>query len=142
MSADGRDGRRPIGTLLRQLVDESAALVRGEARLAAIEVARAASAIGRGVALVAMGSVLMILGGLALVVGLILLLGDQWLPADRYWLAALIVFVIAGAAAAVLAIRGRARLSPSHIAPVDTAATLKENASWVKQQLTSGATSK
>jgi uncharacterized membrane protein YqjE len=142
MSADGKNGRRPIGTLFRELVDESAALVRGEVRLATMELARSASAIGRGVALVAMGSVLGIFGGLALLVGLILLLGDQWVPADRYWLGALIVFVITGAVAAVLAIRGRARLSASHIAPIDTAATLKENASWVKQQLTSGATSK
>jgi uncharacterized membrane protein YqjE len=142
MPADGRNGRRPLGTLVRELVDESATLVRGEARLASMEIARAGSAIGRGAGLVAMGSVLVILGALSLVVALVLLVGDQWLPADRYWLAALIVFVVTGAVAAVLAIRGRARLAPSHIAPVDTAATLKENASWVKQQLTSGATSK
>ena len=142
MAVDGRNGRRAIGTLLHELVEESAALVRSEARLVKLETARAGSALGRGAALVAMGSVFVILGTLALVVGLILLLGDQWLPADRYWLAALVVLVATGGTAAVLAMRGFARLSPSHIALADTAATLKENASWVKQQLTSGGTSR
>ena len=142
MTVDDTNGRRSLGALLRDLIDESAALVRGEAQLAKLETARAAGAIGRGVAFVALGSVFVILGALALVVGLILLVGDQWLPADRYWLASLVVLGITGAAAAVLAHRGLARVSPSHVAPIDTAATLKENASWVKQQLTSGATSR
>lgn len=138
---DGANGRRGIGTLLRDLVEESASLVRGEARLAKLEASRAASAIGRGVAFVALGSVLMILGAVALVIGVILLFGDQWLPADRYWLAALIVLVVTGVAAALLAKRGLAQLSPSRVG-VETAATLKENASWMKQQLTSVTRSK
>jgi len=33
MTFDGRNGRRGLGTLLRDLADGSAALVRGEARL-------------------------------------------------------------------------------------------------------------
>jgi hypothetical protein len=141
MSVDG-NGRRAFGTLVRDLVDETVALVRGEARLAKIEASRAASAIGRGTALVALGSAFVILGGLALLIGFILLIGDQWVPADRYWLAALIVLIITGGLAALFASRGRARLAPSHLAPIDTAATLKENVSWVKQQLKSGTTSR
>jgi len=85
--------------------------------------------------------VFLMLGALALVLGVILLVGDQWVPADLYWLAALIVLVVMGAVAALFISRGRARLAPSHLAPVDTAVTLKENVSWVKQQLTSGRTS-
>jgi membrane protein implicated in regulation of membrane protease activity len=141
MNIDG-NGRRAFGTLVRDLVDETARLVRGEARLAKLEVARAGGAIGRGALFVAFGSVFLMLGALALLVGLILIVGDQWLPADRYWLAALIAFVITAGVAALFASRGRARLSPSHLAPRQTAATLKENASWVKQQLKSGTTSK
>jgi uncharacterized membrane protein YqjE len=136
------NGRRAFGALVRDLVDETVALVRGEARLAKLEVSRAASAIGRGAALVALGSAFLMLGALALVIGIILLVGDQWIPADRYWLAALIVLIIMGGLAALFASRGRARLAPSHLAPVDTAATLKEDVSWVKQQLRSGTTSR
>ncbi len=142
MGLDGADGRRAIGTLVRDLVEESTSLVRSEARLAKLEVSRAASAIGRGSALVALGSVLAMLGALALVIGLILLIGDQWLPADRYWLAALIVVAVMGVVAAVLARRGLTRMALTRLGPAEAATSLKENATWVKQQLTSGARSK
>jgi hypothetical protein len=141
MSADG-NGRRAFGTLVRDLVDETVALIRGEARLAKLEASRAASAIGRGVAFVALGSVFLLLGAITLLVGVILLAGDQWLPADRYWVAALVVLIITGGLAAFFASRGRTRLAPSHLAPVDTATTIKENATWVKQQLKSATTSR
>src|SRR5580765_4017214 len=129
MSVEG-NGRRAFGTLVRDLVDETVSLVRSEARLAKLEASRSASAIGRGAAFVALGSAFLILGTLALVIGIILLVGDQWLPADLYWLAALIVLIITGGLAAIFVSRGRARLAPSHLAPVDTAAALKENVSW------------
>jgi hypothetical protein len=141
MGVDG-NGRRAFGTLLRDLVDEAAALIRAEARLARLEAKRTVNAIGRGTTFVALGSAFLLLGALALILGVILLVGDQWLPADRYWLAALIVLVITAGVAALFASRGRARLAPSHLAPTDTAATLKENATWVKQRLTSATTSK
>jgi uncharacterized membrane protein YqjE len=141
MTAAG-DGRRAFGTLIRDLAEDTVALIRGETRLAKLELGRAASAIGRGTAFVALGTVFLLLGAVALLIGLILLAGDQWLPADRYWLAALIVLAVMGGAAALFVKRGLAQFSPTQIAPVDTAATLKENAVWVKRQLTSGGTSK
>ena len=70
-----------------------------------------------------------------------MLIGDQWLPADRYWLSALIVLVITGATAAWLAKRGLTLVSPSHLAPHETVTTLKEDKEWLKQRLTSDATS-
>jgi len=142
MNVDGANGRRGFGTLVRDLVEESTTLVRSEARLAKLELARAASAIGRGSALVALGSVLALLGALAFIIGVILLIGDQWLPADRYWLAALIVVAATGVVAALFAKRGFARLALTRLGPAETATSLKENATWVKQQLTSGGTSK
>jgi uncharacterized membrane protein YqjE len=142
MGLNGADGRRAFGTLVRDLVEESTTLVRHEARLAKLELSRAAAAIGRGSVLVALGSVLVMLGALALVLGFILLIGDQWLPANRYWLAALIVVAAAGMIAALLARRGLAQMALARIGPADTASSLKENATWVKQQLTSGVRSK
>ena len=137
MSLDSTsDSRRGLGTLLRALAEGSADLVRGEARLARLEIGTAASAAGRGTAFVALGGVLLLLGVLAVFTGLILLVGDQWLPADLYWLAALIVALIAGGLAAWLALRGRRALSPSALAPHETFATLKEDTEWLKQRLT------
>ena len=143
MALDGRDrsARRGIGALLRDLAEGSAALVRGEAKLATLEVGVAAAGIGKGTAFVATGAVFALLGGLSLLTGVILLVGDQWLPADSYWLAALIVLVVAGAITAYVARRGLALVSPSQLAPDETMTTLTEDKEWLKQRLTSGATS-
>ena len=139
--ADGGNGRRSIGVLLRDLAEGSATLMRGEVRLAKIEVGVAAAAVAKGTALIATGGVLAFLGALAMIAGLVLLIGDQWLPADLYWVAALIVLVIAGAVAMWFAKRGTAMLAPSQLAPTETVTTLKEDKEWLKQRLTSGATS-
>ncbi len=141
MTVDGTDGRRGLGTLLRDLAEGSATLVRTEVRLARIEMAEVLAGIGRGTALMAVAATLMLLGGLAVLTGLILLVGDQWLPRDLYWVAALIVLVVAGGIAGWFARRGMALLSPSQLAPDETVATLQEDKEWLKQQLTSGATS-
>jgi uncharacterized membrane protein YqjE len=132
---------RGFGELLRDLAQGSADLLRGEVKLARLELADVAVNVGRGVTQVALGGVLVLLGGLSLAAGVVLLAGDQWLPQDRYWPAALLVMVITGALAGWLAKRGLQQLSPSQLAPTQTVETLKEDKEWLKQQLTSGATS-
>jgi len=141
MALDGRDNRRGIGALLRDLAEGSVTLVRDEVRLARLEIADMVAGIGRGTAFVAVGAVLMLLGGLSVVAGIVLLAGDQWLPADLYWVAALIVLLITSGLAVWLAKHGLALLSPSRLAPHETVTTLKEDKEWLKQRLTSGATS-
>jgi hypothetical protein len=135
------DGRRRLGVLLRDLAEGSAELVRGEVRLARLELGTAASAAGRGTALVAVGGVLLLLGTLATFTGLVLLIGDQWLPRDLYWVAALLFALVTGGVAAWFETRGRAALSPASLAPHETVATLKEDTEWLKHPLKSGATS-
>ena len=135
------DGRRGLGALLRDLAEGSAELVRGEVRLARLELGTAAGAAAKGTALTATGGVLLLLGVLAFFTGVILLIGDQWLPRDLYWLAALLFALVTGGVAAWFALRGRAALSPAALAPHETVATLKEDTEWLKQRLTSGATS-
>src|SRR5258708_22620588 len=92
MTVDPRsDGRRGVGALLRDLAESSAGLIRAEARLVRLELGDAARLAGRGTAFVALGGVLLLLGALAALTGLLLLIGDQWLPHDPYWLRALLV---------------------------------------------------
>ena len=138
MNGGGRGG---IGGLLRELAEGGTMLLRQEARLARMEVGEAAVALGRGTAFVAVGGVLALLGVLCLLTGVVLLIGDQWLPRDQYWLAALIVVVLTGGLAAWFVKRGTAALSPSELMPDETVATLKEDKEWLKRRLTSGATS-
>jgi uncharacterized membrane protein YqjE len=142
MSVHVDNGRRGVGALLRDLAEGSAALVRSEITLARLEAGEVASGLARGGAVMAIGGVLALLGTLSLFAGVILLIGDQWLSRDRYWLAALIVTVLTGVVAAVLAKRGLSHLAPSALKPDETVETLKEDREWVKRQLTSGATSR
>ncbi len=135
------DRTRGIGELLRDLANSSTELLREEVRLARLELSAIVGNVARGSAAVALGGVLLLLGGLSLATGLVLLVGDQWLPRDRYWLAAFVIMVTTGALAAWFAKRGAAQLSPSRLAPDQTLETLKEDKAWLKQQLTSGATS-
>ena len=126
--------------LLRDLAEGSSSLIRQEVRLARLELAEVLGAVTTGTVNIVAGSVLLLLGALAILVGLIMLGGDQWLR-DRYWLAALIVFAIAGGLAFWFMSRGKSLLSPRQLAPEQTVATLKEDTAWLKQRLTSGATS-
>jgi len=130
----------PLGVLLRDLAEGSSSLIRQEIRLVRLELTELLGALATGAALVVAGSVSVLLGALALLTGLILLGADQWLR-DRYWLAALIAFAVSSALALLFKSRGMALLSPKQLAPEQTVATLKEDRAWLKQQLTSGATS-
>ncbi len=141
MAVEMNGGRGGIGGLLRELAEGGTTLVRKEARLAQLEVSEAAMALGKGTAFVALGGVLALLGALCFLAGLILLIGDQWLPRDLYWVAALIVVVLTGGIAAWFVKRGARLLPPRELAPDQTVATLKEDKEWLKRQLTSGATS-
>jgi drug/metabolite transporter (DMT)-like permease len=136
-----RTDTRGLGALVRELADGSATLVRGETQLARIEISQLVKGIATGTGFVAIGGVLALLGGLTLLAGIILLIGDQWLPRDLYWVAALLVVLVSGGVALLFARRGLALLSPSALAPDQTVETLKEDKEWLKQRMTSGATS-
>ena len=133
---------RAFADILRDLARDGADLVRGEVRLARLELEAIAREIARGSAQVSLGVALLALGGLTLATGLVLVAGDQWLPRDRYWLAALLVVVVMTIVSAVLAKRGIAAMSPSALMPSETIETLKEDKEWLRHQLKSGATSR
>lgn len=132
---------RGLGTLVRELADGSATLVRGEARIARTEIGEVVKGIATGTGYIAVGGVLALLGGLSLLAGVILLIGDQWLPRDLYWVAALLVVIVSGGIALLFARRGLSMLSPSALAPDQTVETLQEDKEWLRQRMTSGATS-
>jgi hypothetical protein len=71
----------------------------------------------------------------ALTATLILLLGE-WMDA---WIAALIVTVVYAAGAALLALRGKEKVSEATPPiPEETIDTVKEDAQWAKTQISSG----
>jgi membrane protein len=124
---------------LRDWVDGIIVRLRADIEAARRETSAIVRGVGTGSALFAAGAVLALLGVLSIFSGVILLVGDQWLARDRYWLAALVVTVIVGVVAVWLVRRGLAALSPRELAPHETIETLKEDAAWIKHPVAAAA---
>jgi len=120
--------------LVKDLSREVSELVRQEIALAKAEMTQKGKKAGAGAGMLSGAAVL----GLAAVGGsmatLILLL-DLVMPA---WLAALIATVAYGAVGAVLALRGKRRISDAAPpAPEQTIESVKEDVQWAKTHATS-----
>jgi hypothetical protein len=127
--ADLRD--RGLGELVKDLSGQLSTLVRQEAELAKAEMAEKAKKAGVGAGFLAGAGVagLLMLGTLTAFLVLVLALA---MPA---WAAALIVTVLWGAVAGVLALQGRNKLREvGAVVPEKTVETVKEDVQWLKNR--------
>jgi uncharacterized membrane protein YqjE len=125
---------RPLGELLRQLSEETTRLVHQEIELAKAELTEKGRQAGVGAGLLGAAGAVGFLALAALTTCLILAL-DAVMPAS---LAALLVAVVYGAVAAVLAVRGRAKVKQATPpVPRQTIETVKEDVQWAKTQMPS-----
>jgi hypothetical protein len=125
----GEDLReRPLGELLKQLSEETATLVRQELELAKAEIATTGKKAGIGAGLFGAAGVVGLLALGALTAFLILVL-NTFMPA---WLAALIVTLVYGGVAGVLALRGRDKIKQAAPPAPQTVETIKEDIEWAK----------
>jgi putative superfamily III holin-X len=128
---------RPIGDLVKQLAGQTSTLVRQEIDLAKAEMSQKASIAGKGAGLLGGAAVVGLLAAGALTACVILALSEV-IPD---WLAALIVAVVLGAIAAVLALQGRNRIrAATPPVPEQTVETVKEDVEWAKTQRPSART--
>jgi hypothetical protein len=131
-TGDKRDAS--TAELVKELSREVSELVRQEVALAKAEMAQKGRQAGVGAGMLSGAAVL----GLAAVGGsmaFFILVLDAWMPA---WLAALIVTVVYGAAAAVLGLRGKERIQEATPpAPERTIESVKEDVQWAKTRATS-----
>jgi uncharacterized membrane protein YqjE len=128
---------RPLGELLKQLSEQTTRLVHQELELAKAELTQKGKQAGAGAGLFGAAAVLGFLALAALTTCFILAL-DAVMPAG---LAALIVAVVYGAVAAVLALRGRAKVKQATPpVPEQTIETVKEDVEWAKTQMRSDKT--
>lgn len=128
---DADDGVRSesIGELFRRLSDDTSTLIRQELELARAELREKGREAGKGAGLFGAAGVTGLLAAGALTAFLILVLDT----AMDSWLAALIVAVVLGATAAVLALTGKDRLSRAQPpVPEQTIETVKEDVEWAK----------
>jgi uncharacterized membrane protein YqjE len=124
---DPRD--QSIGALLKQLSEETSTLVRQELDLAKAELAERGRQAGKGAGMLGAGAVVGLLALGALTACLIAALD----LALATWLAALIVAVVYGAAAAALALTGRKRVQEAAPpVPEQTIDSVKEDVQWAK----------
>jgi uncharacterized membrane protein YqjE len=136
MSAESDVRDRGVGELVKDLASQTSTLVRQEIKLARAEVTEQAKTAGRGAGYYAGAAVaaLLMLGALT---ALIIVALDSFLG---LWLAILIVTVLWGIVAAVLAQMGRKELRAATPPAPQTVETVKEDIQWAKTQTGSGAT--
>ncbi len=135
MQTDNDLRERSIPELLKQLSTETSTLVKQELDLAKAELTQQGKRAGLGARFIG-GGALFGLGAFgAFTAMLIALLG---LAMDT-WIAALIVTVVYGAIAGVLAMRGKNKIQEATPPAEQTVETLKEDARWARTQMRSDA---
>jgi uncharacterized membrane protein YqjE len=125
------------GELLKELSDHTTTLVRQEIELAKAELGEKGKKAGLGAGMFG-GAGLFGLFALAALTTCIIVALDSAMP---LWLAALIVAVVYGAIAAVLALQGRNKVQEAGPpVPEQASESVKEDVQWAKTQAKSGRT--
>lgn len=119
------------GDLVRELSEQTTTLVRKEIELAKAELSQKGKVAGEGAGMFG-GAAVLGLVALGTLTTMILALLDKGMD---LWVAALIVTLIYGAVAALLALSGRNRVKQGMPpAPEQTVETVKEDVQWAKNQ--------
>ncbi len=122
---------RSLGDLFSELAAETGTLVRQEVALAQTELTQKATTVGKNVGFLAVGGAVGYAALLAVLAAVILGLAN-FVPA---WAAALIVGAAVGIVAYLLISSGLKALQETNLIPTQTVETLKEDAEWMKNQV-------
>jgi uncharacterized membrane protein len=122
---------RPLGDLFGDLATDMANLVRQEVSLAKVEVTQKAKYVGRNVGYLVVGGAVAYAALLAILAAIVMLLAKV-MP---HWGATLIVGVVVGAIGWMLIGKAMTALQQADLTPRETVETLKEDATWMKQQV-------
>ena len=122
---------RSLGELFSELAGETGNLIRQEVALAQVELSQKATKVGKNVGYLVVGGAVAYAGVLALLTALIIGLGSV----IGYGYAALIVGVVVAVAAVIMIMSAVNALKNVDIAPRQTVETIKEDAKWLKDQV-------
>ena len=122
---------RPLGDLFGDLATDMSNLVRQEITLAKVELTQKAKYVGRNVGYLVIGGAIAYAAMLAIIAALIMLLA-KYVP---HWGSALIVGAVVGGIGWMLIGKAMAALQQTDLTPRETVETLKEDATWMKQQI-------
>ena len=132
---------RSLGDLFSELAAETSTLVRQEVALAQTELTQKATSVGKDVGFLVVGgavgytALFVILA--AVVIGLTQLIASLtgWQIITSAWIAAAIVGLVVGAVAYFLITSALTKLKNTELTPRQTVETLKEDAQWLKNQV-------
>jgi len=122
---------RPLGDLFGDLATEMSNLVRQEVALAKVEITQKAKYVGRNVGYLVVGGAVAYAALLAILAAIIMLLAKV-MP---NWGATLIVGVVVAGIGWMLIGKALMALQQADLTPRETVETLKEDATWMKQQV-------
>jgi uncharacterized membrane protein YqjE len=120
-----------LGDLFKRLTTDTSELIRHEVDLAKVEMREAGATLARDATKIGVAVGLALAGVLALGAFAIVGLGDLF---NNYWVAALIVGVLFLAIGGYLAKNAINDVKERGLKPQKTVETLREDASWVKQE--------
>ena len=119
-------------TCLGELAGETGTLVRQEVALAQAELTQTATTVGKNIGFLAIVGAVAYAAVLAFLAAIVLFL-SQYIPA---WTSTLLVAAIVGAVAYFMISAALARLRKTDPVPHATIDTLKEDAKWLKNEMT------
>ena len=122
---------RPLGDLFGDLATDMSSLVRQEVTLAKLEITQKAKLVGRNVGYLVIGGAVAYAALLAIIAALIMLL-SRVIPD---WGSALIVGAVVGLIGWLLIGKAMMTLQHADLTPRETVETLKEDATWMKEQI-------
>ena len=132
---------RSLGDLFSELAKETSTLVRQEVALAQSELTRKAVTIGTQIGFLVVGGVVALLGVLALLAGVIIAVGQLISriagvsEMTGAWISALVIGLIIAGISAFLVTSALKKLRETSLAPRQTVDSLKEDAQWLKDQV-------
>ena len=122
---------RSLGELFSELASETSSLVKQEVSLAQTELTEKAITVGKDIGFLVVGGAVGYAALLSFTAAVIIGL-SYFMPA---WIAALIVGLIISVVAYLLVTSALTSLKKTSLAPRQTVETLKEDAQWLKDQV-------
>jgi hypothetical protein len=132
---------RSLGDLFTELASETSLLVRQEVALAQTEITQKATRVGKQVGSLVVGgaigyaALLTVLAALTMGLGRIIASLSGWSDLTSAAIAALLVAVVVGIIAYSLVTSALAKLRETSLAPNQTIESVKEDAQWLKNQV-------
>jgi len=130
MQLNNKD-ERSLGNLFSELAAETGTLVRQEVALAQAEITSKATRVGKNVGFLAVGGAVGYAAMLAILAGIVLGL-SYFMPA---WIAAILVGLVVGAVAFFMISSALEDLKNTNLKPEETVDSIKEDAQWLKDQV-------